>query len=552
MIGIINYINGIFLGKEELTRQQMFLNNNLISLIRTSGTKGLYPLKDKYTVTFDGNILTFSGGQEGILGIDGSQRVIYYDRPFEVSLSDYVGASVYVSVKSNPTNTEKGTVSLSSTGVLTGTNTRFLDVLRGSYTKKGVKIFFPSNSKTYLVESVTSNTVAKLIGPIEEELSNVNWSVIGTFSPFSNINIENTFPYLYHSYEVVVSLDLPDENNNFVIGKVNWNGSTPVFEFIQNKASLLGFDNNGSSFDYVVDSDDSLRLLRSNSQATNVLIKKGTYTYTSTDGRGIVLHPNTKLVWAEGGSLVKIFSTPPAAAGSFAIGFNNPQPHDIQFYNLNIENNSFSVGYKNMNNLINCRLRYTLASMGSGFDACNRLINCRAISVNAIGVGITNSNYLDSCYVEGFSTGYSLCRSVSRCHAECSAGYSNCFASRRDELENSCADTANGGFNSALGQIPAPPISNYNRIYFQVFTGPDQEPIVRVNSDFNVTSNISFNVLVVNGLGKEEETNIHLLIGENFKEKSIIGLVDPTQVYSITRVTSSVASDGTYTYEVNY
>jgi len=551
MIGKLNYINGLFLGKEELNRQQTFLNNSLASLIRTSGIRGLYPLSERYNVTFDDNTLTFSG-EEGILGIDSSQQVIYYDRERSISLSSYVSTEVYLGIKANLINSEQGTVSLSSTGVLTGVGTRFLDVLRGSYTKKGSKIYFPSVDKSYLVESITNNTTAKLIGPIDSELTNVEWAVMGTFSPFVTSVVESTLPYTYYSYELELSTTLPNETSVFVIGRISWTGTTPSFEFIQNKNSILGNNTNVGSFDYIVDSDESLRLLRSNSQATNVLIKSGVYTYTSSDGKGLVLHPNTKLLWAEGGSFIKIFSSTPSVTGSFAIGYNNLPSFDVQAYNLNVENNSFPVGIKNMQNLTNCRVTYTNTSISFGFNLCNRLTNCSAYSVNTIGNGFNTCNYLDSCWAEGYSTGYVECRSVSRCHAECSAGYSTSFASRRNELTYVCTDSADGGFNSALGEVPAPPVSNYNRIYLSVEIGSYGEAILVVNSEYNVASGIVFEVLVVNSIGKEEVVNISLLIGENYKEKSTESIPDPTGNYSISSVIPSLTSDATYTYQINY
>lgn len=552
MIGKINYINGLFLGKEELNRQQEFLNNNLISMIRIFGLKGLYSLKQNYNVTFEGNILTFSG-EEGILGIDSNKRIIYYNVPRSISLSSYVGTNLYLNIKANPTNNEKGTVSLSYTGVLSGINTKFTDVLRGSYTKKGSRVYFPSVNKSYLVESVTSDTIAKLIGPIENELTDVEWSVMGTFSPFSTSSVESTLPYTYFSYGIEVTEVLPNEINTFVVGKISWSGTTPSFEFIQNRNSILGNYNNNSAFDYIVDSDESLRFLRSNSQATNVLIKTGTYTYISDDGKGLVLHPNTKLLWAEGGSFIKIFSSVPIVANSFAIGYNNPQSFDVQAFNLNIENNSFPSGYKNMNNLINCRLKYTLTTMGSGFDSCNRLDNCVSISVNTVGKGFNSCNYLSCCWAEGFSVGYVDCRSVGRCHAECSSGYSSSFASRGNVLTYICADTSDGGFNSSLGEVPPPPVSNYNRIYFSVrIDDLVEKAILVVNSEYNVTSNINFNVLIINSMGEEEVIITSLLIGENHKEKAANGVIDPNRSYSISEVLSDVDHDSTYVYEINY
>lgn len=551
MTGIINYINGLFLGQEELRRQQSFNTNNLISLIKTYGQKGLFFLRDKYSVSFNGTTLIFDGIND-ILGIDNSSQILYFDKAKSISLSDYVGTNVYITLSSALTHNEQGLVSLSSTGILTGTGTKFTEVLRGSYTKKGTKVYFPDTETSYLVESVSSDTVAKLVGPISAEIVDSEWAVIGTFSPFSVLGIENTFPYSYNSYTLGVSVDLPNETTNFVIGKVTWSGSTPSFEFIQNKSSLLGFNNLGSAFDYIVDSDDSLKALRSNSQATNVLIKKGTYTYYSPDGNGLILHPNTKCVWAEGGSLIKIFSSVPVIANSFAFGYLNPSLGDTYFYNINIENNDFIRGFFNLENLINCKVKYTNVGFSYGFASCQRIISGEATSVNSVGIGFNLCNYLTTCKVLGFASGFYGCMSVSRCHSESTTSYTTCYASRSVNATYLCADTAEGGFNSSLGDIPTPPVTNYNRITFEVITGVNNEAIVKATSQFNVASTITFEFSIINDLGKEEQGNIILTSGQNTAMKTMIGLTSPNQTYSIQSVISDVSSDGTYTYLIDY
>lgn len=557
MIGSINYTNGLFLGREELFKQQSFLNNNLTSLIRVLGNKGLYPLKDRYNVTFDNNNLIFDG-PKGILGIDNSLQVIYFNKSKSISLSGYVSTTVYLSLSSNSSHKEAGTITISLNGDVTGVDTKFTESLRASFTKKGSKIFIPSVNKTYSIESITSNTVAKIIGTIDTEITNVEWCIVGTFSPFTSISSEESFPYTYYSYSLNLSTTLPNETDKFIIGKVSWIGGVPLFEFIQDSKSLLGSKITDGAFDYIVDSDESLKLLRGNSQATNILIKKGTYTYTSTDGKGLALHPNVRLIWAEAGSLIKLYSSVSALSGSFAFGYNNPQINSSYFYNLNIENNSFPSGYKNMNNLLNCTLKYTSTAVSYGYDTCHRLINCIAESVNAIGVGVYECSYISECLVKGFATGFVNSTVLSKCYADCSAGYSNSFASKTSDLNFVCADTANGGFNASLNDVPPvpPPTTNNNIISFQIEVPNSiyrRDVKLKVYSQYAVASTLNFNLLIINSLNKEEEVNIHLSAGENFKEKDMSAtLLDPAHIYSITAVAANLTSDATYTYILNY
>lgn len=557
MIGSINYTNGLFLGKEELFKQQSFLNNNLTSLVRVLGDKGLYPLRDRYTVTFDGNNLIFDG-PKGILGIDNSLQVIYFNKSKSISLSSYVSTNVYLSLSSNSSHKEAGTITISLNGDITGTDTKFTESLRASFTKKGSKIFIPSVNKTYSIESITSDTVAKIIGTIDNEIVNAEWCIVGTFSPFSSISVEQSFPYTYYSYSLNLSTTLPNETTQFLIGRIAWVGNIPYFEFVQDNKSLLGSKVTDGAFDYIVDSDESLKLLRGNSQAINVLIKKGDYSYTSTDGRGLSLHPNVKLIWAEAGSLIKIYSSVSSLSGSFAFGFNNYPSQNTYFYNLNVENNGFPSGYKNMNNMLNCTLRHTTASVTYGFDNCNRLINCLAESVNAVGSGMYGCNYINECLVKGFSIGFVNSRVLARCYADCTSGYDNCFASKGDDLTFACADTANGGFNSSLNDTPPvpPPSSNNNLISFIIEVPASiyrRDVKLKVYSQYPVTSIISFNLLVINSLNKEEEVNITLNVSENYKEKDVSStLTDPAHIYSIASVVASIASDANYTYVLNY
>lgn len=61
-----------------------------------------------------------------------------------------------------------------------------------------------------------------------------------------------------------------------------------------------------ASFDYVVDSNAKLAALKGKTGITSVLIKKGTWTYNSPDGTGIVLSSDVQMVYGEPGSKIVI------------------------------------------------------------------------------------------------------------------------------------------------------------------------------------------------------------------------------------------------------
>ena len=557
MLGRLNLVEGVFLGKEELNRQQRLSDNTLKYLIRSFGSKGLFELKNSYSITLNGTDLVLNGPQD-ILGIDTNKGIIYFNKSRTKSLSEFVGTTVYISLSSLMETQEEGIVTLGVNGTLTGVGTRFTEVLRSNFTKKGVRIYLHKTDQSFLIKSITSNELASVVEPVSTEVVDSEWSVIGCFSPYASTVEAFQQIYVYHTYQINVSPTIPDETTDFLIGQVTWAAGVPTFTWVQDRRSLLAKDNSISSFDYIIDSDESLKLLRGNSQATNILIKKGTYTYTSKDGKGLALHPNVRLIWAEAGSLIKLYSSVSALSGSFAFGYNNPQINSSYFYNLNIENNSFPSGYKNMNNLLNCTLKYTSTTVSYGYDTCHRLINCIAESVNAIGAGVYKCSYISECLVKGFATGFVNSTVLSKCYADCSAGYSNCFASKTSDLNFICADTANGGFNASLNDVPPvpPPMANNNIISFQIEVPNSiyrRDVKLKVYSQYAVASTLNFNLLIINSLNKEEGVNIHLSAGENFKEKDMSAtLLDPARIYSITAVAANLTSDATYTYILSY
>lgn len=555
MIGRLNIVSGLFLGKEELNRQQKLSDNAIKALIRSFGSKGLFPLDENYSVSFTGATLKFTGAVD-VLGIDTSRSILYYNKEKTKDLTSFIGTKVYISLVAAADTKEEGIVSLASDGTLTGTSSKFTEVLRSNYTKKGTKIYLHKTGESFFIKSIQSDTIAEVIETVAAPIVDSDWSVIGTFSPHASVIESSQQIYAYFSYDIDVSTTLPNETSNFLVGSVTWSGNTPTFTWIQNRLSILSRANGTSAFDYVVDSNESLAGLRGNSQATNVLIKAGTYTYTSPDGIGIVLHPNTKLVWAEAGSLIRISSTPPAIANSFAFGYSNEPTFEPQFYNLNLENLSFLKGYKFLRNMVNCNYRHSYNQSGSiGYSYCNNLYNCKSVFVNAIGTGFSNCIYLTTCRALISTVGFSACLSVSRCDTNSPTGYdATTYASRMAQAGYTPADTGDGGFNIGPGAVPPPPSVNNNNILIGILPDANQDAMISVTCDFPVATAMNIEVFAKNSLGVQTTTTIELALGDNYKTLVVTALTDPQDKYqySVLSASTTVSSDATYTYILNY
>lgn len=554
MLGRLNLVEGVFLGKEELNRQQKLSDNALKYLVRGFGSKGLFDLKTNYFVSLNGTDLTFNGVQD-ILGIDTSAGLIYYNKSRTKSLSEFIGTTVYISLSSLMETQEEGIVTLGTNGTLSGTGTKFTEILRSNFTKKGIRIYLHKTGTSFLIKSITSDTVASVVETVTSEIVDSEWSVNGCFSPYaSKIESEQQI-YAYHTYKINVSTTVPNETSDFIIGIITWTNGVPSFTWAQNRGSILSKGGGISSFDYIVDSDESLAGLRSNPSATNVLIKNGTYTYNSPDGRGLVLHPNTKLIWAETGSLIRVNSSVPVIAGSFALGFTYAPTSDVQFYNLNIENLAFLRGYQYLRGMINCNYKHSYNQSGSiGYNSCNNLYNCKSIFVNSIGIGFSECFYLSTCQAMVSSTGFSACRSVSRCHSDSATGYVTSHASGTINASYVCADTPAGGFNTGSGDIPAPPATNNNIITLGIIPDENQDAMLTVSCQFPVASVMNIEVFCTNSLGVKHTEIVPLIIGDNYKTAVIPTLTDPRQQYTYTVLLahSTVESDSTYTYILSY
>lgn len=167
------------------------------------------------------------------------------------------------------------------------------------------------------------------------------------------------------------------------------------------------------AFDYVVDSDDSLKELKNQTTVENVLIKKGTWIYeTSGTNRSdtmLLLKDNIKYIYAEPGSLIKFTGNADLVSGSYQdynLIYFADKKTDVKFENINVlidfsssSANNFITCFKNISNLENCSVT-----------------NTDNIGGNEILMGFNNCDYLNYCKVIGWlESGFRYCNYLSKC-----------------------------------------------------------------------------------------------------------------------------------------
>lgn len=219
-------------------------------------------------------------------------------------------------------------------------------------------------------------------------------------------------------------------------------------------------------FDYVVDSNAALAGLNNNANATCVLIKKGTWTAPSS---GILLHPNTKRIVGEPGSIIR-YSGAGLACFYYADVPDAGAGYNIQGVTVAMTN--IAVGFYQMVNMENCVCECAKVSSqeeSSCFHTCSSLTHCGAFLHERYHAadGFYLCENLVQCKVQSDKTGnYALgirqCNGVVQCYSDCSIdGCCNVFMCKTNlyvgsyysSTENTtyrCADTLNGGWNKTI------------------------------------------------------------------------------------------------------
>lgn len=218
-------------------------------------------------------------------------------------------------------------------------------------------------------------------------------------------------------------------------------------------------------FDYVVDSNATLAGLNNNPNATCVLIKKGTWTAPSS---GILLHPNTKRIVGQPGSLVQYagsdsclkYSTIPSLESGYSAhgvcvkttgqghGFvNMVNLEDCKCEGADIYTPDDPYCFFKCKNLTRCSIFiHSKSHQAWGFMECENMLQCnvRSDEYSIDSIGIYHCRNLTQCISDGgihFSYNVFMCQS---------SRYEYSYFSSTDNENYKCADTMNGGWNKII------------------------------------------------------------------------------------------------------
>jgi len=159
------------------------------------------------------------------------------------------GLKKWFVIKYVSTNIEAGTVSVNANGQITGIGTEFTKVLRGQ-PNFPTKVIFNSvvNDFEYEVVKVISDTQAIVAGNIINE-ANLQYSVVGTFTPGFLPPVQSRLIYLYDSCAITVI----EQNNEpflspgqFLIGSVEFSSTSQLI--IEDLRIYNMFNGNGGIY----------------------------------------------------------------------------------------------------------------------------------------------------------------------------------------------------------------------------------------------------------------------------------------------------------------
>lgn len=230
--------NDLFLGKEELNRFRKFLDESGYRRFIGLMTKSFGIVKNSNDSDFKSfKVVSGIANKIKVLGnsfaIDEDLNLIYNPNDVTIQIpNDDIW--YWVKIKYSKTNLEQGTVTLSSNGQLSGVETKFSEVLRGSPNYPSRIRLYSADQNGYFTQyegeaeviSVLSNTSA-FIHLYSDSLPGIlRYSVVGTFTPSIVVpeSSKMIFEYDYVDIELVpeIAEDVPPvkNTNEYYIARV--------------------------------------------------------------------------------------------------------------------------------------------------------------------------------------------------------------------------------------------------------------------------------------------------------------------------------------------
>lgn len=235
-----NFSNDLFLGLQELQKMQKLIMQSFKNLwLAELYTAGLIRrastnlIENNFAVT-NGTTLGSIAIAEKSYAINNLMQMIIQEVQDNILAVPSDSNWYWIKIAYQESAKEVGTVNIDSSGNLTGTNTLFLESLRGGSTFP-TKIKFlnaVNNISEYEVVSVVDDTTAVLSGTFAIE-NNLTYTVVGTFTPGIVPTESEKYPFRYDSclvsliQEVVFNTPpVKVDGEEFYIARVSFNGAT--------------------------------------------------------------------------------------------------------------------------------------------------------------------------------------------------------------------------------------------------------------------------------------------------------------------------------------
>lgn len=204
-MGKLKISSNLFLEVNELTRFRKLIEDDGYKLFCRYLTKSFGIAKNDDNTFFkvsqvgSSNKILINAG----IAFDPNMNIIVLREDTEAQITN-TGSKKWIILSYNSTNDEEGTVSISNQGVLSGTGTKFTEVLRGGQNFP-TKVKFTSSKNTieYEVSEVTSDTEAVLSGSFTAE-TGLKYQVVGTFTPGFQPDDDNKAIYEYDSCSISI------------------------------------------------------------------------------------------------------------------------------------------------------------------------------------------------------------------------------------------------------------------------------------------------------------------------------------------------------------
>lgn len=219
----------MFLGKEELSRQQELMRSLLISSIRRKSSVGLFDLQNLARMIIrDGNLdLSASSSEDVVAGMDVLSNILVIpgtssSERCQAEISSAGSFDVYLGYKSH--SHEKGTITIDGTGYVTGSGTEFTKLFRNS-SKGRFSRMRTSDGEVRQIQNVIDDTNLQLYGEANNFTAgqNLQFEVYPTLSTFYAGEDEQP-SYLYDLSELYLYAqnETPDQAESlyFKLGQI--------------------------------------------------------------------------------------------------------------------------------------------------------------------------------------------------------------------------------------------------------------------------------------------------------------------------------------------